>query len=298
MEYQAGSFTNPHDEADLMPTAITLEHVSKTYGPVKALDDFSLEIPSGVVFGLLGPNGAGKTTAMRICSTLLAVLLAAVALVGVAYAAPDKEGTFTPDEALIKAIAIMGLDKDTPFLHDKINGREAFKIRLEQVPAVARKQNTDSIVMRVIRDFDVYLDTNTGQLIRIMSTLDTYEEKVKSGEIRFPSPEEAEEQLGSDEYLGLSKVTPPVGFLTVLSRTYGSLTCDLITAQLLQIDHFWRYNKAAWVVNLYGPVMIVPSPPRGRPVPSIPPYQLNHIRTVLDTTGRFLYGSNAPYATY
>ena len=36
-----------------------------------ALDDLSLQIPLGVVFGLLGPNGAGKTTTVRILSTLL-----------------------------------------------------------------------------------------------------------------------------------------------------------------------------------------------------------------------------------
>ena len=36
-----------------------------------ALDDLSLDVPEGAVFGLLGPNGAGKTTAVRILSTLL-----------------------------------------------------------------------------------------------------------------------------------------------------------------------------------------------------------------------------------
>jgi len=40
-------------------------------GDVKALDDVSLAIPSGTIFGLLGPNGAGKTTFLRILSTLM-----------------------------------------------------------------------------------------------------------------------------------------------------------------------------------------------------------------------------------
>ncbi|MBV9718934.1 MAG: ABC transporter ATP-binding protein [Candidatus Eremiobacteraeota bacterium] len=44
---------------------ITIDNVRKTYGPVAALDGFSLEIPSAGVFGLLGPNGAGKTTTFK-----------------------------------------------------------------------------------------------------------------------------------------------------------------------------------------------------------------------------------------
>ncbi len=51
--------------------AITIEHLDKTYEDVKALDDFSLQVGKGELFGLLGPNGAGKTTAINILSGLL-----------------------------------------------------------------------------------------------------------------------------------------------------------------------------------------------------------------------------------
>jgi ABC-2 type transport system ATP-binding protein len=45
---------------------ITIEHLSKSFdGDVLAVDDLSLVIEEGEVFGLLGPNGAGKTTTLR-----------------------------------------------------------------------------------------------------------------------------------------------------------------------------------------------------------------------------------------
>jgi ABC-2 type transport system ATP-binding protein len=48
-----------------MPT-IEVEHINKTFGPLKAVDDVSFNVEAGEIFGLLGPNGAGKTTTIRI----------------------------------------------------------------------------------------------------------------------------------------------------------------------------------------------------------------------------------------
>ncbi len=52
--------------------AIIVNHVSKSYGRVKALDDVSFTVGKGELFGLIGPDGAGKTSMFRIlCSLLL-----------------------------------------------------------------------------------------------------------------------------------------------------------------------------------------------------------------------------------
>lgn len=48
-----------------MPEALELSHITKRYDGHVALDDLSLTVPSGTVYGLLGPNGAGKTTTIR-----------------------------------------------------------------------------------------------------------------------------------------------------------------------------------------------------------------------------------------
>ncbi len=55
-----------------MASLITVEHVSKHYSGHTALDDVSLDIPRGSVYGLLGPNGAGKTTLIRIVNRITA----------------------------------------------------------------------------------------------------------------------------------------------------------------------------------------------------------------------------------
>jgi ABC-2 type transport system ATP-binding protein len=47
-------------------SAITVEHLSKRYGELAALDDVSFEVAAGQVVALLGPNGAGKTTTLEI----------------------------------------------------------------------------------------------------------------------------------------------------------------------------------------------------------------------------------------
>ena len=51
---------------------LTVEHVTKRYASHTALDDVSLAIPKGSVYGLLGPNGAGKTTLIRIINRITA----------------------------------------------------------------------------------------------------------------------------------------------------------------------------------------------------------------------------------
>ena len=54
-----------------MNAVISVEQLTKTFGPVRALDSLTLEIPRGGVYGVLGPNGAGKSTLFRILLGLI-----------------------------------------------------------------------------------------------------------------------------------------------------------------------------------------------------------------------------------
>lgn len=53
--------------------SIQVKNISKSYGKVKALDNVSLEVNKGEIYGLIGPDGAGKTTLFRILTTLMAL---------------------------------------------------------------------------------------------------------------------------------------------------------------------------------------------------------------------------------
>lgn len=50
---------------------VRINHISKSYGEVSALQDITLDIQVGELFGLIGPDGAGKTTLFRILTTLI-----------------------------------------------------------------------------------------------------------------------------------------------------------------------------------------------------------------------------------
>ena len=50
---------------------LRIEHLTKTYGDKKAVDDLSLHIAPGQVFGFIGHNGAGKTTTIKACCGIL-----------------------------------------------------------------------------------------------------------------------------------------------------------------------------------------------------------------------------------
>ena len=65
-----------------MEYSIELEHVSKSFGKFRAVDDLSIRVPAGSMFGLLGPNGAGKTTTIRMIMDITAADSGAIRVLG------------------------------------------------------------------------------------------------------------------------------------------------------------------------------------------------------------------------
>ena len=92
---------------------IRLENLTKLYGSFVAVDDITLEVPRGVLYGFLGPNGAGKTTTLRIIAGILRPTDGRVLLGGDdVHAAP------------LRAKQRLGFIPDRPFVYDKLTGAE------------------------------------------------------------------------------------------------------------------------------------------------------------------------------
>jgi len=70
-------------------TVIEINNVSKSYGDTKALNDLSLDVGTGEVFGFLGPNGAGKTTTIKVLTGHITPDSGSVSVLGID---PTKNG--------------------------------------------------------------------------------------------------------------------------------------------------------------------------------------------------------------
>lgn len=59
------------EKENFMDSLVKVTELQKSYGPLKALDNFTIELERGKIIGLLGPNGSGKTTLVKILAGLL-----------------------------------------------------------------------------------------------------------------------------------------------------------------------------------------------------------------------------------
>src|SRR5262245_65088120 len=92
---------------------IEVRDLTKKYGDFTAVDNVSLEVARGEIFGFLGPNGAGKTTTIRILAGLSLPTSGHVRVDGL---------DVVRDALRIKAMT--GYVPDRPFLYEKLTGLE------------------------------------------------------------------------------------------------------------------------------------------------------------------------------
>jgi ABC-2 type transport system ATP-binding protein len=92
---------------------IEIHHLTKRYGDFTAVDDISLTVSPGEIYGFLGPNGAGKTTTIRI---LVGLSLPTSGIVRIAGVDTGTDGS--------RAKSILGYVPERPYLYEKLTGRE------------------------------------------------------------------------------------------------------------------------------------------------------------------------------
>ncbi|EFH81093.1 ABC transporter ATP-binding protein [Ktedonobacter racemifer] len=90
--------------------AIETNQLTRAFGSLVAVDDLTLAIPEGTVFGFLGPNGAGKTTTVRLLSALIAPTSGSAAVAG--YRLGEQ------NEAIRQSVGIL---TETPGLYDRLS---------------------------------------------------------------------------------------------------------------------------------------------------------------------------------
>lgn len=79
--------------------SVLVEHLTKSFGDTRAVEDVSFEVRPGEIFGLLGPNGAGKTTAIRIILDIFRPDSGYVTILGVTPDKADKDRIgYLPEE--------------------------------------------------------------------------------------------------------------------------------------------------------------------------------------------------------
>ena len=94
-----------------MPNAITLTGVTKRFNGTVAVDDLSLSVPSGSIYGFIGPNGSGKTTTLRMIMHILLPDEGVIEVLGSrdTAAARDRVGYLPEERGLYKKMTIRRL---------------------------------------------------------------------------------------------------------------------------------------------------------------------------------------------
>ncbi len=132
------------------PWAIEAAGLTKTYGTLTAVQNLTLQIRPGEIYGFLGPNGAGKTTTIKMLVGLLKPSAGVARIDG-----------YDVQRQPLAAKARLGYVPDQPVLYDKLRGREflAFVARLYRVDVATAARRSEEL----LRVFD--LADASGELI-------------------------------------------------------------------------------------------------------------------------------------
>jgi ABC-2 type transport system ATP-binding protein len=118
--------------------AVEIEHVSKTFGDHLAVDDLSLKVPTGTVYGFIGPNGSGKTTTLRMIMRILHPDAGVIRVLGETAlgAATDRVGYLPEERGLYRQMKVRDLLRFYAELKGFRDSRAAIRSWLERLELV------------------------------------------------------------------------------------------------------------------------------------------------------------------
>ena len=119
--------------------AVEIEQVTKTFGEYVAVDDLSLEVPTGTVYGFIGPNGSGKTTTLRMIMRIFHPDRGTIRVLGAAslQAATDRVGYLPEERGLYKQMRVRELLRFYAELKGVRNSRAAIDSWLDHLDLAA-----------------------------------------------------------------------------------------------------------------------------------------------------------------
>lgn len=113
-----------------MTTAVEIDHVTKHFGDLVAVDSLSLRVPEGSVYGFIGPNGSGKTTTLRMIMRILHPDSGHIRVLGeeAMGAANDKVGYLPEERGLYKQMRVRELLR----FYAELKGHRTTNAEIEQ----------------------------------------------------------------------------------------------------------------------------------------------------------------------
>jgi ABC-2 type transport system ATP-binding protein len=122
---------------------IEVQHLTKRYGRITAVDDVSFRVERGEILGFLGPNGAGKTTTMRILTGYMPATEGRATVAG-----------FDVFDQPVEAKRRTGYLPETPPLYPDMSVAEylSFVAKIKGVPAADRKRRVQEVMARTSVD--------------------------------------------------------------------------------------------------------------------------------------------------
>ena len=153
-----------------MEYVLTTSGLSKKYGKFQALDELSMHIPKGAIYGFVGRNGAGKTTLIRLICGLQEPTSGSYAIYGIDYT----------DKAISKSRRRMGAVVETPSIYLDMTAEDNLKQQAlilglptyDSVPEILKLVGLENTGKKRTRNFSLGMKQRLGIAVALMGNPD------------------------------------------------------------------------------------------------------------------------------